>query len=59
MEKIEIIREKFKEACRMYSASNGSESYYYEGKMVGMVEGVSAMMDISWIEADILLRKEE
>lgn len=58
MEKIEIIREKFQEAARVYATSSGSDASYYEGKMVGMIEGVAYFMNISWIEADVLLRKE-
>ena len=58
MENIEVIREKFQESTRIYATSHDSTAAYYEGKMVGMIEGVAAMMGITWIEADVLLRKE-
>ena len=59
MEKIEIIRQKFTEACAIYDTASGTTAAYQEGKMIGMIEGVAAMMDISWMEADNLLRKTE
>ena len=58
MEKIELVREKFKEAARIYATSKDSTAHYYEGKMVGMVEGIASLLEITWIEADVLLRKE-
>ena len=58
MEKIEVLQEKFKELCNQHKTSHGYDASYYEGKMVGMIEGVSMLMGISWIEADVLLRKE-
>lgn len=59
MEKIEVIREKFRDTCDSYRTSYGSDAAYNEGKMVGMIEGVAAMLGITWIEADVLLRKED
>ena len=58
MEQIEVIRGKFQEAARIYANSNGPDAHYNEGKMVGMIESVAYMMGITWIEADVLLRKE-
>jgi hypothetical protein len=55
MEKLEIIRQRYAEAYAIYNT--GKDTAYYEGKIVGIVEGVSAMLGISWIEADNLLRK--
>jgi len=57
MEKLEIIRQRYAEAYASYNT--GKDTAYYEGKIVGIVEGVAAMTDISWIEADNLLRKTE
>ena len=60
MEKIEIIRQRYQEARNAYNTSlHSAGSYYYEGKMVGIVEGVAAGMGISWLEADILINKRE
>lgn len=59
MEKIEIIRQRFQEAVNAYSTSSGASASYYEGKIVGLTEAVSYWMGISWIEADVLLRKTE
>ena len=58
MEKIEVLRAKFKEVNAIYATSSGTEFHYNEGKIVGMIEGVAAMMGITYIEADVLLRKE-
>jgi len=57
MENLAIIRQRYQEAYAIYNT--GKETAYYEGKIVGIVEGVAAMMNISWIEADNLLRKSE
>jgi hypothetical protein len=60
MEKIEIIRQRYQEARNAYNtALHAPAAYYYEGKMVGIVEGVAAGMGISWLEADILINKSE
>ncbi len=59
MDKIEIIRQRFQEAQNAYSTASGASASYYEGKIVGMIEAVSYLMGISWIEADVLLRKTE
>jgi|APCry1669189000_1035189.scaffolds.fasta_scaffold435649_1 hypothetical protein len=58
MERIEVIRKKFREANLLYKTYSGYDAIFYEGKMVGMIEGVASMMGITWIEADVLLRKE-
>ena len=58
MEKLETIRQKFREACAIYATASGPTASYQEGKMVGMIDTVAMMMDISWIEADVLLRQE-
>lgn len=58
MERIEVIRKKFQEANRLYKTYSGYDAIFYEGKMIGMIEGVADMLDITWIEADVLLRKE-
>lgn len=57
MENIDIIRQKFQEACAIYATASGHTASYQEGKMVGMVEAVATIKGISWIEADVLLRK--
>jgi hypothetical protein len=59
MENITVIRDKFQETVNLYDSSFGSTSAYYEGKIVGMIEGVAAMLSITWIEAEIMLRKSE
>lgn len=59
MEKIETIRQKFQEACAIYATASGPMASYQEGKMVGMIDAVALLMDISWIEADVLLRKTQ
>jgi hypothetical protein len=57
MEKIEFIRQRYQEARDAYNTSKNNA--YYEGKMVGIIEGVAYIMGISWIEADILMNKSE
>lgn len=59
MEKIENIRKVFRSVLEDFSKASGSDAAYQHGKMVGIIEGVSMMMGISWIEADVLLRKTE
>ena len=56
MEKIEIIRQRYQEARDIYNT--GKDNAYYEGKMVGIVEGVAYMMGISWIEAQVLITQK-
>ena len=59
MEKIEIIRQRYQEARNAYNTSlHSASSYYYEGKMVGIVEGVAYVMGISWIEAEVLITQK-
>jgi hypothetical protein len=56
MEKIEIIRERYQEARNAYNTDKNNA--YYEGKMVGIVEGVAYIMGISWIEAEVLITQK-
>jgi len=57
MENIEIIRQRYQEARDAYLTVK--DNAYYEGKMVGILEGVAICLGISWIEADILINKRE
>jgi hypothetical protein len=57
MENLSIVRQRYAEAYAIYNT--GKDTAYYEGKIVGIVEGVAACLGISWIEADNLLRKSE
>lgn len=57
MENIDILRQKFQEAYAIYNT--GKDTAYYEGKIVGIVETVAAIKGISWIEADVLLRRAQ
>jgi len=59
MKNLNTIRARFQEACNAYATTSGTQSAYYEGKIVGMVDAVSEMLGISWVEADVLLRKTE
>jgi len=59
MENLDIIRAKFQEVVDDYNASHSEEASYYEGKIVGYIEAVSFIKGISWIEADVLLRKTQ
>ena len=58
MEKIEIIRENFQDTLKCYQTANGSNASYYEGKLVGLAQAAALFLNITWIEADVLLRKE-
>lgn len=57
MENLNIIRQRYAEANAIYNT--GKDTAYYEGKIVGIVEGVAACLNITWIEAEVLLRKSE
>jgi hypothetical protein len=57
MENLDTVRARFQEACNAYAITSGAASHYYEGVMTGIVDAVAAMLGISWIEADVLLRK--
>jgi hypothetical protein len=59
MENLDIIRAKFQEAVDDYNASHSEEASYYEGKIVGYIEALSFIKGISYIEADVLLRKKQ
>ena len=59
MENLDTLRQKFQEAVDDYNASHSEEASYYEGKIVGYIEAVSWVKGISYIEADVLLRKAQ
>jgi hypothetical protein len=59
MENITVLRATFQEALKIYASSSGPTAAYYEGKIAGMVDAAAAMMNIHWIEADVMLRKSE
>ena len=59
MDNFECLRQKFQEAYAIYATASGMSFHYNEGKIVGMIEAVAYIKGISFIEADVLLRKTQ
>jgi hypothetical protein len=59
MENIDIIRQRYQDTVKEHKNASGADARYYVGKLVGMADAVSDILNISWIEADMLLRKAQ
>ena len=59
MENMQTLRVKYQEFRQDFADAKGLEDRSYRhGKMIGFIEAVSFAFGITWIEAEVLLRKE-
>ena len=59
MQDLKNIRRRYQDTVKDHKEASGADARYYVGKLVGMSDAVADMLNISWVEADVLLNKKE